>query len=94
MSVIVPVLIGGIFCYSGAFAEHTGPGVYNNEDLEKYNTPGSTVVEPPPDVRDAISNENKSEELKTREEEKPVPPEIRPHQDEFRGKEGNQRYPR
>src|SRR5512135_1130358 len=65
MLVIVPVLIGGIFCYrSAAFAEHTGPGRYNNEDLEKYDAPGNTAGKTAPN-----SDKNKSRDGETQERE-------------------------
>ena len=65
MFVIVPVIIGGILCYSIAFAEHTGPGKYNNEDLEKFGTPNKNAEETVPNVSGKISNEKKSEEGET-----------------------------
>jgi hypothetical protein len=66
MLVIVPVLIGGIFCYrSAVFAEHTGPGRYSNEDLEKYETPGNTAGKPAPNV----SDKEKSRDGETQERE-------------------------
>ena len=49
MFVIVPVLIGGILCYGTAFAEHTGPGKYNNEDLEKFETPNKNAEKTAPE---------------------------------------------
>lgn len=52
MFLIVPVLIGGIAWYGAASAEHTGPGKYNNEDLEKVKTTGKTVEETAPIVPD------------------------------------------
>ncbi|NJD57674.1 MAG: hypothetical protein FIA94_14890 [Nitrospirae bacterium] len=52
MFLIVPVLMGGIV-YSGAvFAEHTGPGKYNNEDLEKVEKPAKAGGETAPNVSD------------------------------------------
>ena len=60
MFVIVPIIIGGILCYGTAFAEHTGPGKYTNEDLEKIGTP-KKAGETAPSVSDEISNEKKSE---------------------------------
>ena len=67
--VIVPVFIGGIFCYSAAFAEHTGPDKYNNEDLEKFETPGNIVEKTAPNVSDKKSNEKKIEEGETHDKE-------------------------
>ena len=64
MSVIIPVLIGGLFCYIGAaFAEHTGSGKYNNEDLKKYDEPNGPAGKTAPNVSDKISNEKKSEDM-------------------------------
>ena len=69
MLVSIPVFIGVLFCYHGdAFAEHTGPGKYNNKDLNKYETPG-TDVKTAPDVSDKISDEKKSEDLETQDRE-------------------------
>jgi hypothetical protein len=66
--VSIPALIGVLFCYSGdAFAEHTGPGKYTNEDLNKYETPGSTDVKTAPNVPDKTSNEKKSDDLETQD---------------------------
>ncbi len=66
MFVTVSVIIGGIFCYrGGAFAEHTGPGRYNNEDLEKYETPGNTGGKTAPNVPDAISDKKNSKDGET-----------------------------
>ena len=62
----IPVFIGVLFCYHGAaFAEHTGADKYNNEDLNKYETPGRTDEKTAPQVPDKISSEKKSEDLKT-----------------------------
>ena len=67
--VSIPVFIGVLFCYHGdAFAEHTGPGKYNNEDLNKFETP-RTDVKTAPDVSDKISDEKKSEDLETQDRE-------------------------
>jgi len=69
MLVSIPVFIGVLFCYHGdAFAEHTGPGKYNNEDLNKFETP-RTDVKTAPDVSDKISDEKKSEDLETQDRE-------------------------
>jgi len=69
MFVIVPVIIGGILCYSTAFAEHTGPGKYNNEDLEKLGTPNKNGEETAPNVSDTISRDKKSEDGETQDKE-------------------------
>ena len=69
MLVIVPVIIGGILCYDTAFAEHTGPGKYINEDLEKFGTPNKNGVETAPNVSDKISDEKKSEDRETQDKE-------------------------
>ena len=69
MFVIVPVIIGGILCYGTAFAEHTGPGKYNNEDLEKFGTPNKNAEKTEPNVSDKISNEKKSEDGETQDKE-------------------------
>ena len=62
--IIFTVFIGVFFCYRGAaFAEHTGPGKYNDEDLKKYETPQRTDGKTTPNVSDKISNEKKSEDL-------------------------------
>jgi len=69
MLVIVPALVGGIFCYRGAaFAEHTGPGKYNNEDLQQYQAPGDTGGKTAPNVTDKTSDK-KSNEGDTQERE-------------------------
>lgn len=66
----IPVFIGVLFCYRGdAFAEHTGPGKYNNEDLNKYETTGGTEEKTAPNLPDKTSNENKSEDLETQDKE-------------------------
>ena len=68
MVISIPVFIGVLFCYRGdAFAEHTGPGKYNNEDLNKYETPKRTDEKTAPNVPDKISNEKKSEDLGTQD---------------------------
>lgn len=70
MLVSIPVFIGVFFCYRGdAFAEHTGPGKYNNEDLNKYETPNRTDEKTAPNVSDKISDENKSEDLEAQDRE-------------------------
>jgi DNA-nicking Smr family endonuclease len=69
MFVIVPFIIGGILCYGTAFAEHTGPDKYNNEDLEKFGTPNKNAEETAPNVSDKISNEKKSEDGETQDKE-------------------------
>lgn len=49
MLVIALSFISGIVCYHGAaFAEHTGPGRYNNEDLKKFEAPENTVEKTAP----------------------------------------------
>ena len=64
----IPALIGVLFCYYGdAFAEHTGPGKYTNEDLNKYETPNRTDEKTAPNVSDKISSEKKSEGLETQD---------------------------
>ena len=51
--VIAPIFIGGIVCYHGiAFAEHTGPGKYNNEDLKKFESSDSTAGQTAPIISD------------------------------------------
>lgn len=68
MLVVVPIIIGGIFCYrGGAFAEHTGPGRYNNEDLQKYKTPDNTGGNTAPNVPDTISDKKNSKDGETQE---------------------------
>ena len=70
MLVSIPVFIGVLFCYRGdAFAEHTGPGKYNNEDLNKYETPSRTDGKTAPNVSDKISDEKKSEDLDAQDRE-------------------------
>jgi hypothetical protein len=70
MLISIPVFIGVLFCYRGAaFAEHTGSGKYNNEDLNKYETPNRTDEKTAPNVSDKISNEKKSEDLETQDRE-------------------------
>ncbi len=69
MFVIVPVIIGGILCYSTAFAEHTGPDKYNNVDLEKFGTPNKNGEDTAPNVSDTISPEKKSEDGETQDKE-------------------------
>jgi hypothetical protein len=68
MFVIAPIIIGGILCYVTAFAEHTGPGRYTNEDLEKVGTP-QKAEETSPNVSDEISNEKKNEAGETQDKE-------------------------
>jgi len=63
MTVSIPVLIGVLFCYHGdVFAEHTGPGKYINEDLEKYETTDKSDEEAAPDEQDRMSDEENSED--------------------------------
>ena len=70
MLVSIPVFIGVLFCYHGAaFAEHTGPGKYNNEDLNKFETPNKTDGKTAPNVPDKMSDEKKSEDLETQARE-------------------------
>ena len=70
MLISIPVFIGVLFCYRGdAFAEHTGPGKYNNEDLNKYETTGGTEEKTAPNLPDKTSNENKSEDLEPQDKE-------------------------
>ena len=70
MLVSIPVFIGVLFCYRGdVFAEHTGPGKYNDEDLKKYETPGKTEEKTAPNVSDKTSDEKKREDLETRDRE-------------------------
>jgi len=49
---IVFVLMGGIAWSGAAYAEHTGQGKYNNEDLNKAETPARTAAEPAQAVPD------------------------------------------
>ena len=69
MLVSIPVFIGVLFCYQGnAFAEHTGPGKYNNEDLNKYEAP-KTGEKTVPNVSDKMPDEKKSEDLEAQDKE-------------------------
>ena len=66
----IPVFLGVLFCYRGdAFAEHTGPGKYNDEDLNKYETPNTTGAQTPPNASGETSNDKKSEDLETQDRE-------------------------
>ena len=67
--VIVSVCIGSILCCGALFAEHTGPGKYNNEDLKLGEPPRNTNETTAPDVPDKTSNEKKGEETGTQDKE-------------------------
>jgi hypothetical protein len=67
MSFIVPVIVGCVLWCGTAFAEHTGPGKYNNEDLKKFGTP--STGETAPNVLDKIPEEKKSEDVETQDKE-------------------------
>jgi hypothetical protein len=70
MLVSIPFFIGILFCYHGtAFAEHTGPGVYNDEDLKKYETPDKTGGKTAPNAPNKISDEKTSEDRETQAKE-------------------------
>ncbi len=70
MLISIPVFIGVLFCYRGdSFAEHTGPGKYNNEDLNKYETTGETGEKTAPNVPDKTFNDKNGEGLETRDRE-------------------------
>lgn len=69
MLVIVPVIIGGILWYGTAFAEHTGTGKYNNEDLEQFGTPNKNTEKTAPNVSNKIPVEKKSNDGETQDRE-------------------------
>jgi hypothetical protein len=67
MFLVVPVLMGGIVWSGSAFAEHTGPGKYTNEDLEKVEKPGKTGGEAAPNVSGKLVQQSPDLEGRLRE---------------------------